>query len=195
MRLNSLLRQRFSLLQRQTLLQGSHRRREGPWQRAILFGYTPAASQDKWTTSNNSVVLLTWLDVSNEASSQAERRNKVCSQHVRLTLDAWKNPTGGSHGEPAVLFRWLAHMAQCCYRYHRVHLAYSCVWNRLAQMSAGHAAATRVLPSKVCWITWRKPEVWAQSARYPSQRHSSEHPVIPEHHAPHSCLSDSVYRI
>lgn len=33
-----------------------NRRLEGVWQRAILFGYTQAASQDKLTTSNNTVV-------------------------------------------------------------------------------------------------------------------------------------------
>lgn len=28
-------------------------------------------------------------------------------------------------------------------------------------------------PSKMRWPEWRKPDVWARSARYPSQRHSS----------------------
>ncbi len=31
---------------------------EGLWQRAILFGYTPAARQDKLTTSHNTGVRL-----------------------------------------------------------------------------------------------------------------------------------------
>lgn len=37
---------------------GNHRL-EGLWQRAILFGYTLAVSQDKLTNSNNTVVGLT----------------------------------------------------------------------------------------------------------------------------------------
>lgn len=37
---------------------GNHRL-EGLWQSAILFGYTPAASQGKLTTSNNTVVQVT----------------------------------------------------------------------------------------------------------------------------------------
>lgn len=46
----------FSLLQWQTLLQGTINLREGLW--AILFSYKTAMSQDKLTTSNNTVVQL-----------------------------------------------------------------------------------------------------------------------------------------
>lgn len=110
---------------------------------------------------------------------------------MRWTLDAWSSPTGGSPKEPAILFRGLSHM------HIAATITIKCILRILVSEAFRHKCqqATMLRPSKVCWITWRKPEVWAQSARYPSQRHSFEHPVITELHTsanPTACTEHSI---
>lgn len=121
------------------------------------------------------------------------------AEHAVNGGNAWKSPTGGSPEKPTVLFRCLAHMhsaaistIKCILRI----LVCETFWHKCQQATA----LPSVLPCKVCWITWRKPEVWAQSARHPSQRHSSAHPVISEHHTPTpanptACTEHTAYRI